>query len=71
MAAALGCAQGTVKSRLSRALDRLRKQLGVEHQRDARDAAPQPAAPAHVPTLPDIGAPDRAGFEISEEDGDG
>ena len=69
MAAALGCARGTVKSRLSRALDRLRKHL--EHQRDARDPAPQPAAPAHVPTLPDIGAPDRAGFEISEEDGDG
>jgi RNA polymerase sigma factor (sigma-70 family) len=30
-AAALGCAHGTVKSRLSRALERLRAQMGVEH----------------------------------------
>ena len=29
MAAAMGCAKGTVKSRVSRALDRLRKQLGT------------------------------------------
>ena len=28
MAAVLGCARGTVKSRLSRALDRLRDELG-------------------------------------------
>jgi RNA polymerase sigma factor (sigma-70 family) len=30
-AAALDCARGTVKSRLSRALERLRAELGVEH----------------------------------------
>ena len=32
-AAALGCRRGTVKSRLSRALDRLREVLGVNDER--------------------------------------
>jgi RNA polymerase sigma factor (sigma-70 family) len=71
MAAALGCARGTVKSRLSRAVDRLRKHLGVERGGVARDRAPSLAAPADVPTLPVTGAPDLARVEISEEDGDG
>jgi RNA polymerase sigma-70 factor (ECF subfamily) len=34
MAAALGCARGTVKSRLSRALGRLRERLGRAERRD-------------------------------------
>ncbi len=38
MADALGCARGTVKSRLSRALDRLRHQLAREGQFEPRQA---------------------------------
>jgi len=71
MAAALGCARGTVKSRLARAVDRLRKNLGVERRGVVRDGAPSPAAPTAVPTLPVAEAPGRARFEISEEDDGG
>ena len=70
MAAALGCARGTVKSRLSRAVDRLRKHLGVKSRGVAHHGASSPVGPADVSTLPVVGASAEARFEIREEDGD-
>jgi RNA polymerase sigma-70 factor (ECF subfamily) len=44
MATALGCARGTVKSRLSRSLGRLRAKLGAAFGREAGSSTPEPGA---------------------------